>query len=575
MRKELSPTIISTVILLSAFFSLCPVDAGSAPAESRYGGYLVLGSLGDPKSFNPVIAQEVSTTMVTSFIFEGLTTVDPDTLKVIPNLAKGWKVSEDGLTWTFFLRQDVRWNDGEAFSAEDVLFTFDELIYNDEIPSSARDIFSIDGQPFKVRKLDAYTVEFTLPKPFAPFLRAMSQEILPRHVLADIVKDKKFNFHWGIDTKPDQIVGTGPFQLESYVPGERVTFKRNPFYWKKSSSGEALPYLDGLIMMVIQNQDLIVLKFLDGELDYCPVRGMDFPILKPRELEGNYTVYETGADFGTSFIVFNQNQRSNPETGKPYVEPHKLRWFTDLRFRKAVAYVIDKARMIEIVKNGLGYPQEAAMSPSAGFYYNEHVQTYPYDLARAKKILEDAGYKDRNADGIIEDDQGVPVEFNLYTNAGNAEREKIAAMIRHDLSLLGMKVNFLGIEFNSLVQKLNATYDWDAILLGLTGGIEPHFGRNVWHSSGQLHLWSPNQTEPATPWEARIDEIFDTAVQELDEEKRKILYDEWQQIVSEEVPLVYTILGGNIFAVRNRFGNLRPTAYGGAFHNIEEIYIKK
>jgi len=214
------------------------------------------------------------------------------------------------------------------------------------------------------------------------------------------------------------------------------------------------------------------------------------------------------------------------------------------------------------------------MSPSAGFYYNEHVQTYAYDLARAKKILEDAGYKDRDSDGIIEDDRGIPVEFNLYTNAGNVEREKIAAMIRHDLSLLGMKVNFLGVEFNALIQKLNATYDWDAILLGLTGGIEPHFGRNVWHSSGQLHLWSPNQTKPDTEWEARIDEIFDAAVQELDEEKRKILYDEWQQIVSEEVPLVYTILGGNIFAVRNRFGNLRPTAYGGAFHNIEEIYIQ-
>ncbi|HRZ39868.1 MAG TPA: ABC transporter substrate-binding protein, partial [Candidatus Omnitrophota bacterium] len=484
------------------------------------------------------------------------------------------KVSEDGLTWTFILREDVRWNDGAPFTAEDVVFTFNDLIYNDAVPNSARDVFTIDGQPFEVRKLDDHRVQFILPKPFSPFLRAMSQEILPKHILADVVKEGKFSFHWGIDARPQEIVGTGPFQLDRYSPGERVEFKRNPYYWKRSGEGDELPYLDGIIMMIIQNQDLIVLKFLEGELDYCPVRGMDFPILKPREREGNYTVFEVGADFGTSFIVFNQNRRSNPDTEKPFVEPHKLRWFTDLRFRKAVAHVIDKARMIEIVKNGLGYPQHAAMSPSAGFYYNEHVQTYAYDLARAKKILEDAGYKDRDSDGIIEDDRGIPVEFNLYTNAGNVEREKIAAMIRHDLSLLGMKVNFLGVEFNALIQKLNATYDWDAILLGLTGGVEPHFGRNVWHSSGQLHVWSPMQSEPATDWEARVDRIFDAAVQELDEDKRKILYDEWQRIVSEELPLIYTILGGNIFAVRDRFGNLRPTAYGGAFHNIEEIYIK-
>jgi len=366
MRKALSPTIISALFVLSALFFLSSAEAASAPSGSPYGGNLVLASLGDPKSFNPVIAQEVSTTMVTSFIFEGLTTADPETLKVMPNLAKDWQVSEDGLTWTFILREDVRWNDGAPFTAEDVVFTFNDLIYNDAVPNSARDVFTIDGQPFEVRKLDDHRVQFILPKPFSPFLRAMSQEILPKHILADVVKEGKFSFHWGIDARPQEIVGTGPFQLDRYSPGERVEFKRNPYYWKRSGEGDELPYLDGIIMMIIQNQDLIVLKFLEGELDYCPVRGMDFPILKPREREGNYTVFEVGADFGTSFIVFNQNRRSNPDTEKPFVEPHKLRWFTDLRFRKAVAHVIDKARMIEIVKNGLGYPQHAAMSPSAG-----------------------------------------------------------------------------------------------------------------------------------------------------------------------------------------------------------------
>jgi peptide/nickel transport system substrate-binding protein len=136
-------------------------------------------------------------------------------------------------------------------------------------------------------------------------------------------------------------------------------------------------------------------------------------------------------------------------------------------------------------------------------------------------------------------------------------------------------VHFLQLDFNNLVNKLSGTFDWEAIVLGLTGGIEPHFGNNVWQSSGQLHMWYPRQKSPATDWEKRIDQIFNQAVQELDKNKRKALYNEWQQIVADELPLIYTVLPASLFAVRNRFENLYPTAYGGAFHNLEEIWIKK
>ncbi|HSV43906.1 MAG TPA: ABC transporter substrate-binding protein, partial [Candidatus Bathyarchaeia archaeon] len=513
------------------------------------------------------------TSMVTSIIFEGLTTLDATTLEVKPQLAERWTVSEDGKTWTFYLRRDVRWNDGEPLSADDVVFTFNELIYNDQIPSSARDVLSIEGKEFVVTKVDDYTVQFSLPVKFAPFLSAMTQEILPKHCLEKSVADGDFTFAWGIDTPPARIVGTGAFRLARYLPGERIVFERNPYYWKRSAGGDALPYLDGMIFLIVQNQDAVVLKFLEGEVDYCAVRGIDYPLLKPLEEKKNFTLYEAGPDFGTNFLVLNQNRGVDPKSGKPFVEAKKLAWFTDLNFRRALAHAIDQQKMIEIVKSGLGYPQIAAMSQSAGFFYNPNVATYSYDLAKAAEILSQAGYRDRNGDGIIEDPAGNPVEFNLYTNAGNPERERIAAMIRRDLGQLGMKVNFLGMEFNALIQKLNASYDWDAVILGLTGGIEPHFGKNVWHSTGQLHLWYPNQSAPASEWERRIDEIFDQGVQELDPARRKLLYDEWQVIVSEQLPLIYTILGSNMFAVRNKFGNLYPTSYGGAFHNIEEIYL--
>lgn len=554
------------------FFFLLPAVARADVA--RYGGSLILSSTSDPKSFNDITAQETSTHTVTGNIFEGLTRLNAITLKVEPALAQSWEVSEDGRTWTFHLRPQVVWNDGQPFTADDVIFTFNDLIYNEDVVSSARDIFKIGDEIFKVEKVDDLTVRFTLPVKFAPFLQSMSQSILPKHKLAKAVAEKKFNFTWGIDTPPAEIVGTGPFKLASYRPGERFVLVRNPLYWKTSVEGDALPYLDKIVYLIVQNQDTAMLKFLDGEVDLISLRGFEYPMIKPREIKGNFTVYDSGPDFGSSFLVFNQNTGLNPKTQKPFVDSVKSKWFLDINFRRAIAHAIDKTKMIEILMNGLGYPQNSDMSQSAGFFYNPNVEIYQYDLIKAKKILTDAGYRDRDGDGVIEDADGHPIEFNLFTNSGNVERVQIASIIRHDLQSLGMKVNFLALEFNTLVTKLNATFDWDAIVLGLTGGIEPHFGKNVWHSTGGLHLWYPRQKVPVTAWEKRVDEIFDQGVQELDENKRKALYDEFQVIISRQLPLIYTVLNSNLYAVRNKFGNLQPTSFGGAFHNIEEIYIK-
>jgi len=560
--------------------SLIPHALGHAaeeylPEVGIHGAELILSTISDPKSFNPILAKERSTTAVTGLVFEGLTRTNGITAEVEPNLAKSWEVDQTGLVWTFRLRPDVKWFDGKAFSADDVVFTFKELIYNPDIPNSARDIFTIEGKSFKVEKVDKFSVKFTLPFKFAPFLRGMSQEILPRHILEDKVKRGEFNSTWGLNALPQEIVGTGPFRLVKYLPGQRVVLQRNPLYWRRDKKDNRLPYLEKIIFLVVQSQDTALLKFQEGELDYYSLRGQDFPILKPNEKKGNFTVYETGPAFGTNFLVFNQNLGKDEKTGQPYVAPEKLAWFRDKNFRQAVAYSIDRHSIIDIVMNGLACAQDAAMSPSAGFFYNPDVKKYEYNLDKAKTLLRKAGFFDRDKDGIVEDKSGNPVEFNLFTNSGNTQRVQIANIIRKDLERVGFKVHFMQLEFNNLVTKLNSTYDWDAIILGLTGGIEPHFGNNVWQSSGHLHMWYPRQSSPATSWEKSIDDIFNKGVQELDKVKRKELYDEWQEQVAENVPFIYTVLPTSLFAVRNKFGNLYPTSYGGAFHNLEYIYIKK
>ncbi len=558
------------VVVLFTFF------LGDARAqENLYGGQIVLSTSSDPKTFNTIVSSESSSSLVTGILFEGLTSEDPFTLKTIPNLARSWEVSPDGLTWTFYLRQDVQWFDGKHLTADDVVFTFKDLIYNPQVPSSSKDIFTLEGKTFEVTKIDDYTVAFKLPQKFAPFLRSMSQSILPKHALEKNVKEGKFAFTWGINTKPHEIIGTGPFYLDEYRPGERLVFKRNPLYWKRSAKGEQLPYLNKIIYLIIPDEDASLLKFIDGELDSIGVSGQNYPLLKPLEVKKNFKIIESGAGFGSSFIAFNQNPGVNPKTGKPFMDPLKRSWFENVHFRQAVAMAIDKPKIIQILFNELGYPQDGPMSPSSGFFYNPKVKTYAYDLAQAKKTLQEGGFAAK--EGVLYDQKGNRVEFNLYTAASqqHSENVQMAYMIRSDLEKLGIKVNFVSLEFNALVSKLMASFEWDSVIISLTGGVEPHFGKNVWASSGQLHLWNPKQKTPATPWEKRLDEIYNQAAGELDETKRKVLYDEFQTIATQELPLIYTVLNANIYAVRNRFGNLKPSAYAGAFHNIEEIYIKK
>ncbi len=554
--------------LLFLFFTGCP---SKKPVEfpqklkGKYGGRLILSTTTDPKSFNSIIAKETSTTAITGFLFEGLTETDGVTTEVKPCLAKSWKVSKDGLTWTFNLRDDVQWFDGEDFTADDVVFTYNKLIYNPDIPTSSRDILMVGGKPFLVEKIGKDRVQFGLPSPFAPFLRVLTQEILPKHILEKAVDEKKFNSTWGINTAPAEIIGTGPFKLKQYLAGQKIVLEKNPHYWKKKGN-DRLPYIDKIIFLIVPDQNSQLLKFQAGKIDALSLRGQDYAFLKPREKEKNFSIYNTGPAFGTNFLVFNQNPESP-------ISPVKLKWFTNRKFREAIAYSIDKKSIIANVLAGFGYPQDGPMNESCGFFYNPAVKKYRYNLQKAKELLKEAGFRIHN--GFLFDAAGNRVEFSLLTNNDNLERVNIGNIISDDLAKLGIKLHFTPLDFNTLVTKLDSSFDWDVALIGLTGGIEPHNGRNVWASSGQLHIWNPRKKSPATNWERKVDQIFADGVKELNRDKRKILYDRWQEIINRELPLIYTVNSASLYAVRNKFGNLHPTGYGGIFHNIEEIYINE
>jgi peptide/nickel transport system substrate-binding protein len=263
----------------------------------------------------------------------------------------------------------------------------------------------------------------------------------------------------------------------------------------------------------------------------------------------------------------------NPRNPKLEEEPWKYEWFTNINFRRAIAYSFDKDTMINQALAGQGSKQWSPVSAPNKVFLNEDVDKYPYSLEKAREELKKGGFSwDDN--GNLIDKEGRTVEFNMLTNAGATVRESLLNIIAAELRNLGMKVNSTPIEFNKMVSKLMSEWDFDTILIGLTGGVEPHAGSNVWPSNGHLHMWNPQQEEPSTEWEARIDELFKKGAETVETDKRIEYYSEFQQIISEKLPVIYTVTPNSIYAVRDSLKNTEVTAFGGVIWNIHELYLE-
>ncbi len=532
----------------------------------RSGGTLITGEISDPRTFNSIVAQETSSTAPLSRVFDGIVETNFDTTEVEPALAESWTVSPDGKTWTFKLRKGVRFHDGVELTAADVVFNL-EAAFTPGVQTSRRDVLTIAGKPIKWRKVDAYTVEFKTEEPFGPFLRTITSNILPKHKLEAALRAgaAEFNKTWGVNTRPQDIVGTGPFIMQSYVPGERIVFLRNPRYWKIDAQGNRLPYLARHVQLIVTNLDALRLKFQAGETDVYGVRPREFAEFRAREESGKYTIHEPGPTAGTEFLVLNMNPQG--------VKPPKLTWFSNVKFRQAISYAIDRSAVANQVYGGRARPQFGPITPANKVFFNPNVKQYPHDLARAEALLAEAGFK-KGPDGVLRDAGGTPVEFVVATNSENADRVAIGNVVRQDLARIGIKVALVPEAFNTLVGKLTGGFNWEGIILGFTGGLDPHTSQNIWKSTGSLHEWWPKQEKPATPWEAEIDRLYDQAATTLDQSRRKQLYNRWQEIVAEQQPLIYFV---NVFlsvAARNTLANLRPSAFAipGATWNIEQIF---
>lgn len=555
------------------------IDYIQSQAEiGNFGGSLTASTIGEgPKTFNPFNSKDNISSIMSEIMYDGLLTTHPVTGQPIPKLAKSFFISDDGKEYTINLRKGIKWSDGKPITADDVVFTWRDIIFAGLGNTSTRDSIIIDGKLPEVKKIDDYTVKFITPKPFSPFIRMLSTPIAPKHVFIKAVEKgpEFFETFLSTNTNPKDFVISGAFKLKEYVPAQRVVYERNPNYYFINKNNEKLPYLDKLIYLIVGDLNNEVLKFEAKEIDTINLQGSKVARYKAMEANSDYTMHNLGPDTGTMYLAVNLNNRKN-DKGDYYVNPKKQIWFQDVNFRRAIDLVVDRKNIVLNIANGIGAPLFTAESLNS-IFLNTDLKPYDKNSEEARNLLKKSGfYWDKN--GKLYDKFSNRVEFDMLTNAGNTEREAIGVMIKQDLEDLGMKVNFKPIEFNSLVNKLVNTLDWDAVIMGFTGSpIEPNGGKNVMMSDGTLHVYNmrlqKDKNSKRYDFENRIDELFIKGALATKFETRKKYYDEYQKIIYDEKPFIYIYAPTRIIAIRNKFKNIFPTSLGGVTYNIEEIYI--
>lgn len=533
----------------------CQVAPPRANREQRQ--ILYTATTSDPRTFNPMLVTDAASGAVVGNLFEGLVRLDPLTTLPEPDLAERWEISDGGKAVTFHLRRGVTWFDGQPFTARDVVFTFN-LVYDPRIPNSLRPVLTVEGKRIAASAPDPYTVRLALPRPFGPLLYSVGFAVLPAHLLESAARQGRFNHLWGIDTAPRQVVGVGPYRMTRYVPAQMVQFERNPSYWMKDAEDRPLPRLHGRTLLIVPDQNAGYLRFLSGQTDLYAPRPEEVAELMQRATALGVRLTRVGPDTGSLFFAFNRNPRHYQKNGR--TDP-RLAWFTDPRFMRALAHLVDKQAMIDLCFNGLAEPAVSFVSPADRIFYNPKLRDYDYDPALAAQLLDAAGYR-LIKPGVRVDPHGNRLEFNLTTNTGVTARDRMAAIFQQDLANAGIKVDYRPVEFTTLVEKLDTTFDWDCVLIGFTGTVDPNDDANFLRSSGNLHLWDPAEPRPATAWEAGIDRLMDQGTRAMSPEERAPAYWRIQEILVAELPIIETVRQVEFQAYKATLEHFHPTVWG-------------
>jgi peptide/nickel transport system substrate-binding protein len=495
---------------------------------------------------------------------------DHSTQTYVPGLAEAWTTSSDRRSVDIRLRDGLKFSDGQPLTSSDVAFTL-EAIYDERNQAGVfRDALLINGKPISVKVIDDRNLQLLLPETIAaPDNYLYNIAVLSRNALEADQKAGRLSEAWKITAPPASVISSGPFVVESAAAAERIVLKRNPYYWKRDAQGTQLPYLDELTLEVVPDANQARVGLDQAAIDIVDrIRPTDYASLL--NAGGAVRAVDLGPGLGVDYIWFNLNP-TKPD-GTP-LNPVKLAWFSDARFRRAVSMAVDRDSIAKSTLQGLATPLYGIVSPANQIWANPDLPKITYDLVQAALLLQEAGFTKRGAELV--DAQGNRVEFSLLVPAESEPRKLMAATIQEDLTKLGIRMQVVPIEFAAVTNAWTKSYEYDAILLGLSvTDLEPSTYANLMLSSGDAHQWRPDQKSPATEWEAKIDQLFAEQAREADGEKRKAEFREIQRIMADASPVIPIVARHVVSAANSRVGNFSPSPmFPYSLWNADELFI--
>jgi peptide/nickel transport system substrate-binding protein len=408
-------------------------------------------------------------------------------------------------------------------------------VFDPKSGSAMRDNLTIGGEPIRASAPDASTVLLEYPAPSGPGLRLLDiLPILPRHKLEPALAAGTFASAWGTDTPPSEVVGTGPFVLREYVPGQRVVLDRNPRYWRTADDGASLPYLDRLILERVSDQNAELLRLQSGAIDltHGELRPEDYVPVRRAEEEGRLTLVELGVSVDPDafwFCLKPEAKRNDP----------RFAFVQKREFRQAISHAVDREEFAQAVFLGEAVPIWGPVTPGNRTWFTPNLPRYPHDVERARALLRSIGLEDRNGNGIVEDTAGTEARFAVIAQRGLGYLERGTMVLREELARVGIALDIVLLETGAVIDRLLAC-NYDAIYMRVSAtDLDPAGNLDMWLSSGASHFWNIQQKSPGTEWEQRIDTLMTEQAVTLDPDRRREIFIEVQRVFAEHLPALY------------------------------------
>lgn len=525
-------------------------DQSTENAQAKKKDTIVCGIADNvPGIFNPLVATKTTDQDINKIIYPSMLEIT-DTGDYQPYLAESYEVSEDNLKMTFHLQEKAKWYDGEPVTAEDVAFTFESIFDKDFTGTSYEKVSSITGAKDKhegtvdkadgVKVIDEHTIEFTFDNVYAPaFADIATRGIIPEHIWGDI-PIAEFENQVDLFKNP---IGCGPYKVEEYVEGQYINMTANEDFFLGKPKTEKF-------VIKIVTPDSILAEYQNGTIDIVSVRDLTSDDLT--------TLTDT---LGIEVVNF-------PNNVYRYIGINmRKEVFQDKNLREALIYAIDRKQIIESILEGKGIIVDAPFLPAGWAKADESKLTVrSYDPEKAKELLKESGYEDRDGDGIAENEDGVKLSFTYKIPSDSQITEQVALVVQQSFKDIGVNVELKTFEYQALATEAIFNHDFDFYTLNCQFGLDPDI-KSWWHSSSvQDEVGVPSWNFDGFKNE-EVDKLIDQANATLDQDERKAAYNDAAAIISEEAPMIFLYVQDNAYAYPAGTEGFSPYTFN-VFYNI-------